>query len=262
MPFIPDLANALNSANSYTRADGTTGPRVPMLLTCSMWQKANLPPIALRINPHSVTFKQAKRVTKRNTQGGTVYFHWSDENGQNNDVLEISFNGRTGNINLQRSLPPKNTAVGQAFQDVANWISGSDPEGSDQYKNQGGSKLFTWSRLYMLTRMPMIDTATGEQNLFQIVYRSPLFPRPLRLTGFFNNVLDFGENAENPFLVDWSFTYVVQSTYPDLDSLSDYLARALSDQKELASDVNYQIRQEQARDNSNLSATSVNFKNG
>lgn len=262
MSIIPDLANSMNTANNYNRAEGTAGPRIPMLLTCSMWIEAWLPHIALRVNPHNVTFKQSKRVTKRNTQGGTVYMHWADENGQNNDVLEMQFRGRTGNINLRKDPTANKTIFGQAAQDLANWLSGSSPENSDKYKNQGGAKLFTWSRLYQLTRMPMIDPRTKRKNLFYIIYRSPLFPRPIQLIGFFNNVLDFGETAENPYLVEWSFNFIVQDTEPDLDALSDHLVSVLTNKKSVSEEINNEVAWTQTLENASVSAGSVNFKNG
>lgn len=267
MGIIPDLANSMNTANSYNRSEGTAGPRIPMLLTCTMWRDAGIPSLALRVNPHNVTFKQGKRITKRNTQGGTVYMHWSDEYGQNNDVLEMQFRGRTGNINLRRD-PAAKKATGvagwtaQALQDTANWLTGSSPENADQYKNQGGAKLFTWGRLYQLTRMPMVDRSTGKANIFFISYRSPLFPRPILLTGFFNNVLDFGETAENPFLVEWSFSFIVQRTIPDLDAVSVYLSKVLSDKQSVMESVNGALQRTQEYEEASLSSAYVNFKSG
>lgn len=267
MGIIPDLANSMNTANDYNRAEGTSGPRIPMILTCSMWVDQGLPSIALRVNPHNVSFKQNKRVTKRNTQGGTVYMHWSDEYGQNNDVLEMQFRGRTGNINLRRN-PDAKKADGlgglpaQGLQALANWLTGASPENADQYKNQGGAKLFTWSRLYQLTRMPMIDRSTGKKNIFYIVYRSPLFPRPVVFTGFFNNVLDFSETAENPFLVEWSFTFVAQSTMPDLDTLSEYIVAVLTSPQRVSAEINFAISNSQAQEAAALATSTVNFKSG
>lgn len=262
MGIIPDLANSMNTANSYNRAEGTAGPRIPMIFTCTMWVDNGFPPIALRVNPHNVTFKQNKRITKRNTQGGTVYMHWSNDFGQNNDVLEMQFRGRTGNINLRRDPQAKKSAVGQALQDFANWLTGTSPEDADKYKNHGGAKLFTWARLYQLTRMPMVDVTTGKHNVFYIVYRSPLFPRPIQFRGFFNNVLDFSETAENPFLIEWSFTFVVQSTVPDLDVLSDYLVAVLSNKQSVSQEINNAIQRTQELEEDTLLATSVNFKSG
>ena len=262
MTVIPDLANAMNTANSYNRADGATGPRIPMLLTCSEWMDNGYPAIALRINPHNVAFKQPKRVTKRNTQGGTVYMHWSDENGSNNDVLELDFSGRTGNINLRRNEQVRLSKAGAALQDVANWLTGASPEDADKYKNQGGGKLYTWARLYQLTRMPMLNRQTKRQNLFHILYRSPLFPRPILFIGFFNNVLNFTETAENPYLVEWSFNFVVQYTVPDLDGISDYLVQVLANNVQLSYEINNAIQVSQGIQDAYQSATSKNIKNG
>lgn len=258
MSIVPDLSNAMNSANSFNRADGTGGPRIPMLFTCTAWINAGMAPIALRINPHNVTFKQGKRITKRNTSGGTAYTHWADENGQNNDVLEISFKGRTGNINLRRDPTARKTVVGQAMQDFANLLSGTQDAASVS-TNQGGAKLFTWSRLYQLTRTAVVDPSTSKKNIFYIVYRSPLFPRPILFMGFYNNVLDFGETAEAPFLVEWSFNFVVQATMPDLDRLSEYLAKVLTDRALVAKEIDTSINSAAAYV---TQTAQVDFKNG
>jgi hypothetical protein len=145
----------------------------------------------------------------------------------------------------------------QALNDAANWLTGTNAADANKAKNQGGAKLFTWARLYELTRMPVVIPDTNLQNTCTIHYRSPLFPRALRLTGFYNNVLDFSETAENPFLIEWSFSFVVQSTFPDLNSISDHLVKVLSNSKSVSDEIDRSLSIAQR-----LEASSINFKNG
>jgi hypothetical protein len=228
MAIAPDLATAFGLSNLLTRGDGTAGPRTPMEFTCSTWRSQNMPSILLMVNPHSVSFRQPKRITKKNTQGGTVFFHWTDLNGQNNDILEIQFKGRTGNIRNKPNFQPNNTFIGKGLQIAANAISGITPD--TPTPNAGFAKHVLWTRLYTLTRVPMVDPTTKIRNVAEITYISPLFPRKILFMGFFNNVLEFAEIAEQPWLVEWSFSFIVQATNPGLDSVSQMLMAVLNSQ--------------------------------
>lgn len=261
--IIPDLAESLNQANSFNRGDGSAPPRIPLIFTCSSWAEKGIPAIALRINPHSIAFKQAKRITKRNTQGGTVYMHWSDDNGQNNDILELQFRGKTGNINLRKDVVRELSGLGSALRDAANWLGGLAHGGdAEPQPNAGPQKLMTWVRLYVLTRTAMIDVATKKKNVFYVVYRSPLFPRPVLFYGFFNNVLDFSETAEQPYLPEWSFSFIVQGTYPDLNMLTEYLSYVLSKPKAVGNEINKAIEASNDALQASVDYTNINFKQG
>jgi len=235
MPVSPSLAQALDLANRFNRGDGNAGPRIPMLIYSDATAARGEPPLQLRINPQSVAFNQPKRISKKNTQAGTVYMHWSDENGSNNDILEMQFKGKTGNINLKHDKPNQPTLVGNALQTLANTLSNTPPN-QGPAPNQGAGKLYTWARLYQMTLAPTLDFlpvgntgGTSRQNITSyIVYRSPLLPRAIRFGGFFNNALTFAENAEQPWLVDWSFSFIVQKTNPPLNQLTSYLNNILT----------------------------------
>jgi hypothetical protein len=226
-----DIASTLG-ASLVSAGDPSAPLRTPMVMSCTTWQNDGNPnhaPIRMMVNPHSVQFKQPKRITKRNTQGGTIYFHWSDLNGSNLDILEIAFKGRTGNI---LNKPPVASgpsgiagAIGSGLAAAAAFLGGVGPSATP---NTGAAKHFTWARLYELTRTPQLDPATGNRNVCQIYYTSPLFPLPISFYGFFNQALDFGETAEQPFLVEWSFNFVVQYTMPDLNTISSYLQQVLA----------------------------------
>jgi hypothetical protein len=267
----PSLANALNLANQYNRGDGNAGPRIPMCIWSDATTARGESPIQLRINPHAVNFKQPKRITKKQTQAGTVYMHWSDENGSNNDILELQFKGRTGNINIKQDPPPNNTFVGNALNNLANSLS-NNPPGQGRTPTQGAGKLYTWARLYQLTAAPKLDflpvgntaNVTRQDVTSYILYRSPLFPQGIRFDGFFNNVLDFGEVAEQPWLIEWSFSFVVQKTNPPLTKLTSYLNNILmgGDQAFAQTVAAGQAATLANADQNRGAQTSANFKSG
>jgi hypothetical protein len=59
--------------------------------------------------------------------------------------------------------------------------------------------------------------ANRTENVFTIQYLSALFPYALKFNGFFNEVLEFSEDARKPNSRDYSFSFTVTSTSPDLD---------------------------------------------
>lgn len=157
----------------------------------------SMPEIRMVINPKSVQFSQPKRWTKKDTRDGSVFFHFTNRKGQNNDILTMSFQGNTGNIDLRNDLTlPREQGT------------------------PGLSKLKTWHNLYQLTREPML-LPDNSLNAFTITYNSQLLPVPIKFTGFFNQVLEFTESADKPNSRDYSFEFTVTSTTPDLD---DYIA--------------------------------------
>lgn len=160
-----------------------------------------LPIVSMMVNPHTVQWSQPKRFTKRDTMNGSTYFHFSDVNGQNNDILTLKFSGNTGNINTKD-------------------ISSSQAVGGD-------AKLKIWHELYALTREPMLLDG-GVKNEFFISYRTPLMPIQITFIGFFTSVLEFTESAATPFSREYSFSFIVTNTSPSLDKLVDKISSAVA----------------------------------
>lgn len=153
--------------------------------------------IEMLINPSSIQWTQPKRVVPVNTQGGTVFFHFGDKDGRDNDILTLTFRGSTGNI---------------------------DPRARDTLSNQ---KWLIWHNLYQLSREP-IALADGTENIITIDYSSVLFPGEsggdiLSLYGYFENVMSFTETAEKPNSRDYSFSFKVIKTEPDLNTVTGLL---------------------------------------
>lgn len=257
--FVPDLATGIAGAFNFGASGSQLddAPRVPMTFTSRLRLIAAVasgalgtasddilqasinselliaqfpflagpafkPTIAMAINPKSVKFSQPKRYTKKDTREGSVFFHFTNTRGQNNDVLTMSFTGNTGNIDLRGSLGssgPVSTQSGET-SDAAN----VNRTGSD---TGALAKLIAWHNLYLLTREPMV-LADGTKNEFLISYTSALMPMQVTFYGFFSKVLEFEENASKPNSREYNFEFVVNKTQPDLDSLMQILGDLLT----------------------------------
>lgn len=171
--------------------------------------KGEMTAIEMAVNPNSVTFRQPKRITKRDTQEGSVYFHFTNSQGENNDILTLEFRGNTGNLNLQGSI---DTTRGVFDNGSA---SG----------NGANKKLQIWHNLWALTREPMlVSSEFGTYvNQFLIIYSSTGIPMQISLIGHFNSVLEFTETADKPFTRDYSMSFTVQEIVPPLNDLMQLL---------------------------------------
>jgi hypothetical protein len=170
-----------------------------------------MPIIEMAVNPHAIKWSQNKRITKRDTMNGSVFFHFTNDDDQNNDILSVSFTGRTGNINTQGSI-------------------------IDAFSTGSSLKLRIWHELYNLTREPLLlsqknagqGLPRGLKNEFFITYRSVLIPVQITLIGHFSKVLEFTEVADDPYNREYNLTFTVINTSPRLDDLSALMNSALS----------------------------------
>ncbi len=244
--FSEALARALNPYESVTL-------RVPFYLTSSFRKKVKAPGVSMRVNPNNVTFRQAKRITKKDTQGGSVFTHWTNRLGRNNDILQIEFSGQTGNIGLKRGAYPRgggldwlaskvNKGVDWFNQKSAEAISarntavGLEPIGVT--KNlAGASKLAMFHNLYSLTREPVMDPRSGAPIHYYITYTSPAFGNTIiTFIGHFDRVLEFTDSADpTPFSVNYSFGFTAINSYPSLDYIYTVMLNNLS--KEFMNDL-------------------------
>jgi len=160
----------------------------------------DMPVINMAVNPQSITWSQEKRIVKRDTMNGSTFFHFSDDAGRNNDILKLSFTGKTGNINVNtannipnaflnsqggpadvaaaRTAIPSNpitspvvaAATSQGFTDGAGALAATRAIGYEQVetmKSANGLKLRIWHELYALSREPMLLTPenTGVKDV-------------------------------------------------------------------------------------------------
>lgn len=166
-------------------------------------------PIRTLLNPKSVKFEQPKRINRKDVRNGTVFFHFTDDRGQNNDILKLAISGSSGNVDLRADKFPI-----PATQDVA-----------------ARRKLEIFQQLYLLTREPVLFRP-GIINEFSIRYTTKIFPGGITFYGFYDKVMDFEETAEKPNSVNYSLSFTVQRTQPDLNDIVSTTNRILQEQSE------------------------------
>ncbi len=208
-----------------------TDYRVPFMFNSSMRIGSAIPPVRMKVNPASVSFSQNKRITRRDTQSGAVFFHWCNEKGRNNDVINISFSGKTGNINLRSGASRQNWASDglRKWRDKLKSATIDGNAGSMEPEVvAGATKLTNFLNLYSHTREPMYDPISGKANQFYILYSSPLFANALiTFIGHYDRVMEFSEEANDPFNPTYSFSFVATDSVPSMDDVYKYVSSML-----------------------------------
>lgn len=219
--------------------------RVPFYFTSSYRRARNIKGVAMQVNPSSVSFRQDKRITERDTQEGKVFFHWTTQSGANDDVIRLDFNGQTGNIGLKAGTRGKGFfGSTQAASTAGNWLSSalSDVTGSGnledpgtlraqgaQIDTSGASRLANFHNLWSLTREPVLDVATGVPVYYYITYASPLFGNSLiTFVGHFSRPLEITDDSNEPFNRRYSFGFTAHGSYPSPSQLYSTIAFNLS----------------------------------
>lgn len=165
--------------------------------------------IECRVNPRSVAFEQPKRYSRKDVRNGSVFFHFNNDRGQDNDILTLRLQGTSGNLDVQSVLNPLPASQSTAAL----------------------SKLQVFHNLYLMTREPRL-IGLNLVNEFRITMRTKVFSSGITFIGFFTKVMSFTEVAEKPNSVDWELEFIVQRTEPDLDSVLNDTLQILEEQTE------------------------------
>lgn len=203
-----EVANEI-AANVLLAQTQTVTPTATRVLTSGTAQRARfteledltgqlqnaMPSITMALNPKVISFDQPKRFFRQDVVKGTVFHHFTNNKGQNNDLLTIRLQANTGNIN-------------------------PDTFSDDGDKARARQKLLIWHNLYQMTREP-IHLSDGLPNEWTITYVSNLFPVQIAFSGFFAKVAPWEESGNKPNSVDFSAEFIVQRTSPDLDVMLD-----------------------------------------
>jgi hypothetical protein len=189
-PFY--FTSDMRLANSGTDAATSTSLQDSAL---AFYDTSKATMIGMMVNPQAIKWTQAKRVTKQDTMTGSVFFHFTDPQFRDNDLIDMDFSGMTGNIDTR------------------------DPANATNQK-----RLAVWHQLYELSREQVVFLNANNQlieNKFHIIYQTQLFPYPIRLTGIFRKVLEFTEKADQPFNREYNFAFTVQATTPTIDDIAE-----------------------------------------
>ena len=219
--------------------------RVPFYLTSSYRRYRGAKGVAMQVNPTSVSFRQDKRISERDTQEGKVFFHWTTQNGTNDDILRMEFNGQTGNIGIKTGTRGQGFfGISQSASAGANWLAEtlSDVTNSNDIENpgtlraeganidtSGASRLANFHNLYSLTREPVLDPVTGTPVYYYITYASPLFGNSLiTFVGHFSKALEITDDANEPFNRRYSFGFTAHGSYPSPSQMYATIVQNLS----------------------------------
>lgn len=160
-------------------------------------------PVTMLINPSSVRAEMPKRIAKLDTLRGSVFVHFTDEFGFDNDVMTLSFSGSTGTLTA--------------------------PAGSsDDEVRRCFLRRLAWLNLWALTLEEAYLPNARLANIKSATIATPSLPLPLSFDGHFPAMLSFEESADNRNDATYSFSFVVSSvrgggTNPT-GMLLDYLA--------------------------------------
>lgn len=152
--------------------------------------------IHMLMNFKSMGYDRPKRIAKRDVLDGSAFFHFTDGNGRNSDVLTLKFQGNTGSLDT---------------------VDAGGEEGPGGYEN-----LIAWHNLFALSDEPM-RLLDGSINQIRIDMATRLFRLKTSFFGHFGTNITFEESASKPNSVDYSFDFVVHRTSPDIYTMADRL---------------------------------------
>jgi len=204
LPMIFTSLQRLRKTNSsFGTLAGTTQEALSNISKAERKKFTGSSTIEMAVNPNSITWRQPKRIVKRDVQNGSIFFHFSNSKRQNNDILTMEFRGNTGYMNI-------------------------DADANKNGINTGAyNKLLLWHNLWNLTR-EAIYLEDGTPNEFYIMYSSRAIPINMLLVGFFSGVLEWTDSADKPFSKDYSMGFTVTNTIPSIDALVQSISQVTS----------------------------------
>lgn len=235
VPVEGPLAGALNRASPGNQV-------LPDIRAAGLWTFSSTQrlyfgqgPVTMALNPSSVRHSRAKRLQKVDTMDGSTFTHFLNRRGRNDDLLKLEFRGNTGNIDLRGSVSTEDDLAAAAGV-FGQRGTAADVQLNSQLDTGAMNKLVTFHRLKALSQEPIVFAAqsleTTEstelttvqvENEFLIQYISPIYPSNVLLSGIFAQSVQFEENAESPFDVDYSFEFWVTQAYPSEDEFLQLL---------------------------------------
>lgn len=163
--------------------------------------------ITLVLNPKNITFKQPKRFSRHDRTEGSTFHHFTNSNYENNDLMEIEFQGNTG---LIVPLPGGPSLT-------SNKEGGAQDDIYLTHVQTCRIRLATWHSLYALTREPMLTKDLDNKtvpNVISITLATPALPVPIIFRGHFKEVLKFQETADKPRSRNYSMGFTVTEIAP------------------------------------------------
>lgn len=189
--------------------------------------------IKVGVVPQNIQFAQRSRISEQTIKDGRAFFFWrKDRFSSHLDLMEMSISGVT------RSLAKEKTRLGglgglrqvlsSEVQDIESIVNPSTQQSN--VEDEPTIKQRQWLKFYRLTREPFV-TETGI-NHAHIQLQTPALPVTggVDFVGHFAAPIQWGEVADNPFLVTWQLNLIVHFTRPTLDMI--FLSTGTFDFKE------------------------------
>lgn len=137
------------------------------------------------VNPQNIQTNYRKIQTEVRTRGGWEVQHWGDQ------LTEVRVSGKSGGLHRDISKNVNPGAVGQTLS-----------------RTQNVTESTAWKRLTQLKRLYDNDHARKTGDTDRILLGMNYFDR--FFIGYFVEFQGPNATAENPFIVDYSFTFKVQ----------------------------------------------------
>lgn len=169
--------------------------------------------VILGLNATRIVFDMPKRTIEKPTRGGTIVYHCTNKPGQNNDLLTLTLEGNSGNIDTSSvSITDEQRAEAEVL---------GIPQPQVDQETGATANLLAFQNLLLLTMEPVLLPDMTE-NMVTISLATPVMPQSIDFYGSFKTALRFEMSAEDPNSQDWSVDFRVMSTNPPLEQvLSD-----------------------------------------
>lgn len=175
--------------------------------------------VRVEVVPQNINFAQRSRISEQTIKDGRAFFFWrKDRQSDHLDLLELQIQGVTRSLAKEKQrlggLGGLRQVLGGELQDIESIVN---PETQQVAEDEPTRKQRQWLKFWRLTREPFV-TENGI-NHHHITLQTPALPIAIDFVGHFGAPIQWGEVADNPFLVTWQLNLVVHYTVPSLASL-------------------------------------------
>lgn len=149
---------------------------------------ADLGPVKMPLNPTIVRFTQPKRYVVEKTMGGTDFHFFSDMNYRDMDIMTISIEGSTGNLNVYSDNPYE--------------------------AEEAEKRLRAFHSLLALTEEGMLIQGSDRvmRNVMTFTMQSVIHSSVYMFEGFFTKRMEFAESADSPYSRKYVLEFIVLDT--------------------------------------------------
>jgi hypothetical protein len=178
--------------------------------------------VRVEVVPQNINFAQRSRISEQTIKDGRAFFFWrKDRQSDHLDLLELQIQGITRSLAKEKQrlggLGGLRQVLSSEVQDIESIINPATQQPSAE--DEPTRKQRQWLKFWRLTREPFV-TENGI-NHHHITLQTPALPvtNGIDFVGHFAAPIQWGEVADNPFLVTWQLNLIVHYTRPSLSSV-------------------------------------------